>query len=150
MRLILNELETKTRTILTKSKALPQRIREKPYVIGNSDIDYICGNCDYLILKSVTTEEASEIVYQCPICGAYNTIGIVYAYVLMKVESGAEKEVLEKIKSIQSIKMAYMIYGAYDLIVFIETKTMEELRNTISQRVRQLDKVRSTMTLIII
>jgi len=116
-----------TTIILTKSKALPQRMRVQPYHIGNSDSDYVCGNCDYLVLKSVTPEEVREIVYQCPICGAYNTLGIVFAYVLLNVESGAEEEVLENLKPILEVKKAYMVYGVHDLIVFLETKTLEEL-----------------------
>jgi DNA-binding Lrp family transcriptional regulator len=150
MRVIPYEPEPKARIVLTKSKALPQRMREQPFVIGNSDSDYVCGNCDYLVLKSVTSEEVREIVYQCPICGIYNTLGIVFAYVLINVESGAEKEVLMNIKSIFEVKRIYMVYGIYDLILFLETKTMEDLRDVISQRIRRLDKVRSTMTLIIV
>ena len=70
------------------------------------------------------------------------------AYVLINAEAGAESEVLEALKAIQEVKEAHMVYGVYDIIARLETKTMEELKNVVSWRIRRLDKVRSTITTI--
>jgi DNA-binding Lrp family transcriptional regulator len=43
-----------------------------------------------------------------------------------------------------------MIYGFYDLIVRVETETIEEMKNVVSLRIRRLDKVRSTNTMIVV
>ena len=70
------------------------------------------------------------------------------AYVLINAEAGAESEVLEALKAIQEVKEAHMVYGVYDIIARLETKTMEELKNVVSWKIRRLDKVRSTITTI--
>ncbi|MDH7482990.1 MAG: Lrp/AsnC ligand binding domain-containing protein, partial [Armatimonadota bacterium] len=59
------------------------------------------------------------------------------------------REVLENIKKIPEVKTAYMVYGVYDIIVMIESDTLEKLREMVTKKIRQLDKVRSTMTMIV-
>ena len=70
------------------------------------------------------------------------------AYILINAEAGAESEVLEALKAIQEVKEAHMVYGVYDIIARLETKTMEELKNVVSWKIRRLYKVRSTITTI--
>jgi len=70
------------------------------------------------------------------------------AYLLLNVETGTEEEVMRSLKSIEEVKEARMVYGVYDLIVRVETVNMEELKNLVSWRIRRLDRVRSTMTMI--
>jgi len=43
-----------------------------------------------------------------------------------------------------------MVYGVYDIIARVETETMEALKNLISWRIRLRDRVRSTLTLIVV
>ncbi|MBC7113361.1 MAG: Lrp/AsnC family transcriptional regulator [Candidatus Methanomethylicaceae archaeon] len=71
------------------------------------------------------------------------------AFVLVNVEAGTDKEVLENIKKVPEVKQAYMVYGVYDIIVMLESETLEKLRETVTKKIRQLDKVRSTMTMIV-
>ena len=71
------------------------------------------------------------------------------AFVLINAEIGFEKEVLNELKKIKFVREAYMVYGAYDLIVKVETNTMDELRDVVTWQIRRLDKVRSTQTMIV-
>jgi DNA-binding Lrp family transcriptional regulator len=71
------------------------------------------------------------------------------AFVLVNVEAGTDKEVLQNIKKISEVKTAYMVYGVYDIIVMLESDTLEKLREMVTKKIRQLDKVRSTMTMIV-
>ncbi|MCS7097381.1 MAG: Lrp/AsnC ligand binding domain-containing protein [Candidatus Methanomethyliaceae archaeon] len=71
------------------------------------------------------------------------------AFVLINVEAGSDKEVLENIKKISEVKQAYMVYGVYDLVAILEADTLEKLRECVTKKIRQLDKVRSTMTMIV-
>uniref|UniRef100_A0A7C3EX56 Lrp/AsnC family transcriptional regulator n=1 Tax=Candidatus Methanomethylicus mesodigestus TaxID=1867258 RepID=A0A7C3EX56_9CREN len=71
------------------------------------------------------------------------------AFVLVNVEAGTDKEVLENIKKIPEVKTAYMVYGVYDIVVMLESDTLERLREMVTKKIRQLDKVRSTMTMIV-
>jgi len=42
------------------------------------------------------------------------------------------------------------VYGVYDLIAKIASDDMDTLKNVIMTKIRQLDKVRSTLTMIAI
>jgi len=70
------------------------------------------------------------------------------AFVLINVESGSEEEVLGQIKKIEGVEEAYYSYGVYDIIAKIKAETMAKLRETVTQRMRIISKVRSTLTLI--
>jgi DNA-binding Lrp family transcriptional regulator len=72
------------------------------------------------------------------------------AFVLINAEIGAENEVLKDLKTIPEVKEAYMVYGVYDIIARVETESMQELKDTISWKIRRLDKVRSTLTMIVV
>ncbi len=70
------------------------------------------------------------------------------AFVLINVESGAEDEVLQALKKLEGVEEAYFSYGVYDLITRVKADTMENLKDTVSRKIRTLNKVRSTLTLI--
>jgi len=72
------------------------------------------------------------------------------AYLLLNVETGTDEEVLDSLKPLQEVKEARMVYGVYDIVVRVEAETMEELKNVVSWTIRRLDRVRSTMTMIIV
>jgi DNA-binding Lrp family transcriptional regulator len=70
------------------------------------------------------------------------------AFVLINVESGAEDEVLNALKAIESVEESYFSYGVYDIITKIRADSMEKLKEMVTTRIRSLDQVRSTLTLI--
>ena len=72
------------------------------------------------------------------------------AFVLINVEIGFEDEVLRSLKPISEVKEAHLVYGVYDIIARIETETMQELKDAVSWKIRRVDKVRSTLTMIVI
>ncbi len=72
------------------------------------------------------------------------------AFVLINAELGAENELINQVKSIENVKYAYVLYGAYDLVVKIEAPSTEILKKTISNKIRQLKNVRSTLTMTVI
>jgi len=68
------------------------------------------------------------------------------AYVLISCMIGQEHQTLEKIKSITQIKTAMITYGEYDIVAKIQADTPEELAQ-VSSQLRQIQKIRSTITL---
>jgi DNA-binding Lrp family transcriptional regulator len=72
------------------------------------------------------------------------------AFVLLNAETGTENEVLEELKKIEAVKEAYVVYGVYDVVAKVGADTMEKLKEIVTWNVRRLDKVRSTLTMIII
>ena len=71
------------------------------------------------------------------------------AYVLFNVESGSEDSVLKQLRSLNNVEEAYVSYGVYDLIVRIKANTMEELKDSVTHKIRTIKQVRSTLTLIL-
>lgn len=72
------------------------------------------------------------------------------AYILLNVEGGSEDEVLNQIKNIGGIEQAYVSYGVYDLILKVKADTMQELRDVVTHKIRQIKQVQSTLTLLIV
>ncbi|MEM1583522.1 MAG: Lrp/AsnC ligand binding domain-containing protein [Nitrososphaerota archaeon] len=72
------------------------------------------------------------------------------AFVLINTEIGAEEEILQELKKIPSVKEAYVVYGVYDIIARVEAENMDKLKEIISWKIRRLDKVRSTLTMLVV
>jgi len=72
------------------------------------------------------------------------------AFVLINAETGSEKEVVEKVRSLKNVKEAYFVFGVYDVIVVVEAPNVDELRNTIHNAMRQVKGIRSTCTMVVI
>ncbi len=70
------------------------------------------------------------------------------AFVLINVESGSEDEVLKELKAIEGVEESFFSYGVYDIITKIRADTMEKLKEMVTRRIRTLNRVRSTLTLI--
>lgn len=69
------------------------------------------------------------------------------AYILIGCELGAENEIVEKLKRMDRVKDARVVYGDYDIVVEAEANTDMQLDNLITKKIRKVEKVRSTMTL---
>ena len=69
------------------------------------------------------------------------------AYILINCEIGSEEEVITALKNINSIKEVHGTFGAYDILAKIESPQVEDLRETITWKIRKIDKIRSTLTL---
>ena len=69
------------------------------------------------------------------------------AYILINCEIGSEEEVITALKNIHSIKEVHGTFGAYDILAKIESAQVEDLRETITWKIRKIDKIRSTLTL---
>ncbi|MFX0093794.1 MAG: Lrp/AsnC ligand binding domain-containing protein [Candidatus Hodarchaeota archaeon] len=69
------------------------------------------------------------------------------AFVLLTTGTGFEKNVLEKIGSIDGVKEAYIVYGIYDIICKFQRTTIKALNNEIREKIQTLPNVRSTLTM---
>lgn len=72
------------------------------------------------------------------------------AFVLINTEIGYENEILKELKKIKTVKESHVIYGVYDIIARVEAESMDKLKEAISWNIRRLDKVKSTLTMIVI
>jgi DNA-binding Lrp family transcriptional regulator len=69
------------------------------------------------------------------------------AYILIGCELGAENEIVKKLKHLDKVRDARVVYGDYDIVVEAEAETDTQMDNLITKKIRKLEKVRSTMTL---
>ena len=69
------------------------------------------------------------------------------AYVLINCDLGYEEEIITKLKNISGVKEAQGTFGAYDILAKIESNELDKLRDTITNKIRNMDRVRSTLTL---
>ena len=72
------------------------------------------------------------------------------AFVFINVEPGSENEVLERLRGVPEVKESHLVYGVYDIVAKVETDAMDRLKEVISWKVRRLDKVKSTLTTIVV
>jgi len=72
------------------------------------------------------------------------------AYVLINCDLGYEEQVIEELKHLSDVKEVHGTFGAYDILAKVESANVENLRDTITWKIRKLDRVRSTLTLVVI
>ena len=73
---------------------------------------------------------------------------MIRAFVMINVESGSEEDMLKQFKSLDNVEEAYVSYGVYDLILKVKADTMEELKETVTRKIRATNQVQSTLTLV--
>jgi DNA-binding Lrp family transcriptional regulator len=69
---------------------------------------------------------------------------------LISCEIGKEQSVFSLLSKIPEIKNCLITYGSYDLVAKFETLSTKEMNEVISSKIRQLENVRSTITLRVI
>ena len=69
------------------------------------------------------------------------------AYVLMSSKLGTEKSLISELKSIENVKEVHGTLGLYDIIAKLEADSDEKIKNTITEKIRKVGNIGSTMTL---
>ena len=72
---------------------------------------------------------------------------VAQAYVVIHSDQGREDVVLRDLNKIPEVKEADVVYGNYDVIGKVEAQSHDELEKIITKKIRNLDLVRTTMTL---
>ena len=71
------------------------------------------------------------------------------AFVVINTEIGYMDAVLEEVRAIEGVREAHTVFGVYDIIAKIEAGDMSRLKNIVTTRIRGLNNVRSTLTMIV-
>ena len=69
------------------------------------------------------------------------------AFVLINCELGSEEKIIEELKTLSDVKSVQGTFGAYDIIVEIASESVDQIRETITWKIRKIEKIRSTLTL---
>ncbi len=69
------------------------------------------------------------------------------AFVLINCELGSEESVITQLKSLDGVTEVHGTFGAYDILAKIESDRVESLRELITWKIRKIENIRSTLTL---
>jgi len=72
------------------------------------------------------------------------------AFVLINAEIGSEDEVVGELRKLSNVKESYVVYGVYDTVARVEADSMDKLKEIVTWKIRRLDRVRSTLTMIVV
>ncbi len=69
-------------------------------------------------------------------------------YILINCEHGKETTIMEKLYSIKSVREIQKISGNYDILVKLESVTVDILKEIINWKIRKMEGIHSTTTLV--
>jgi len=77
------------------------------------------------------------------------------AYVLLNSDLGSDETIISKVKEIldNESNIDYEVqgvYGVYDIVLKISSDSADNLRSVITNKIRRIDKVQSTLTMMVI
>jgi DNA-binding Lrp family transcriptional regulator len=70
-------------------------------------------------------------------------------FCFFSVGLGKEPEVVQGLQEISEVKETY-VYGVYDMFARVETDNMNEIKDVIDFKIRKIENVRSTLTMIVV
>jgi len=73
---------------------------------------------------------------------------MVRSYTLVRVKPLKDREIYRRIKEFPEVKEVVMTYGEYDLVVEVEVGSLDELDSFIFDKLRVIEGVEATTTLI--
>ncbi len=76
------------------------------------------------------------------------------AYVLLNSDLGSDESIINEVKQILAeediISEVQGVYGVYDIVLKLTSDDAEKLRAVITNKVRKISKVQSTLTMMVI
>jgi DNA-binding Lrp family transcriptional regulator len=72
------------------------------------------------------------------------------AYVLINTEPKYMEYVVSTLEKLDAVVEIFPVYGVYDVVAKVQADTMEKLKDIVTWKVRTLDEVRSTITMLIL
>lgn len=69
------------------------------------------------------------------------------AYILIQCDLGSEEQIINDIMKIPETKEVRGTYGIYDIFCKVESLSKEDIDKVITNKIRKIPKIRSTITL---
>ena len=70
------------------------------------------------------------------------------AIVLINMKPDADG-IADSLSAIAGVTEVHGLYGIYDIIVFVEAESMSALKDIINSKIRRLDDINATLTMIV-
>jgi DNA-binding Lrp family transcriptional regulator len=72
------------------------------------------------------------------------------AYVLINTEPKYMEKVVEALEKLDSVVEVFPVYGVYDVVAKVEAESLDKLKEIVTWKVRSINEVRSTITMLIL
>ncbi len=72
------------------------------------------------------------------------------ALIAINVDVGMEDKVFEELLKMPETREVFMVYGIYDIIAVVEVEDIDMLRHTVTGRIRKIEGVKSTLTMVVV
>jgi DNA-binding Lrp family transcriptional regulator len=72
---------------------------------------------------------------------------MVEAFVLITCDYGQEEKILEELDKIEEIQVINRLGGPYNILVKINSETIDEINEIVTGQIKTIDKIRHTLTL---
>ena len=72
------------------------------------------------------------------------------AYVLINTEPKNMENDVSTLEKLDAVVEIFPVYGVYDVVAKVQADTMEKLKDIVTWKVRSLDDVRSTITMLVL
>ncbi len=59
-------------------------------------------------------------------------------------------DVMKRLRNIDGVTEVHFVSGVYDMIVRVEASSQDMVKEIITSRIRKLDKVRTTLTMMVV
>jgi DNA-binding Lrp family transcriptional regulator len=74
--------------------------------------------------------------------------GVVKAYVLIVTHPGATHRIAVALRELDHVNEVHEVMGPYDIVAEIETESLAEIPGILAERIRTLDGIQSTTSLV--
>jgi DNA-binding Lrp family transcriptional regulator len=72
---------------------------------------------------------------------------MVETFVLITCDYGQEEKILEELDKIEEIQVINRLGGPYNILVKINSETIDEINEIVTGQIKTIDKIRHTLTL---
>jgi len=114
----------------------------------NISLKQICETLSWSVSK--VNKQNNVVIYPDSKRIVRRRLEISRAIVLFTVESGSENYVLQDVKKVEGVEEAYIAFGVYDVAAKVYAGSLVALKEIITNKLRQISRVRSTVTLMLI
>lgn len=73
---------------------------------------------------------------------------VIKAFVLVVTQPEATRKVAQQIRALPHVLEVHEVMGPYDLVAIIETETLQQVPGILADRIRTLDGIQSTTSLV--
>ncbi|MCW4030362.1 MAG: Lrp/AsnC ligand binding domain-containing protein [Candidatus Bathyarchaeota archaeon] len=72
------------------------------------------------------------------------------AFIFITAEADSCDGAIEDLRKIEAVEEVYRARGAYDLVAKVSGESLDDLHDVVHKRIRNLDSIKSTLTLTVI